>query len=101
MDGFGRPPLFVGEVALMRPDQVAARSPMAFENVIQQQMQLRLRALSSGSPTRGCEGQEGAHETRAVREGWTGRACKLIRNSIGANARYFTDTSQKPANRCR
>jgi hypothetical protein len=62
----------------------------AFENVIQQQMQIRWQELQTADPGAGAA----KLEARAIREGWT-RGMRLIQ-LIGANARYFTDTSQKP-----
>lgn len=79
----------VGEVGLADPTKSGSVAK-AFENIIQQQMQLRLRALQAAEP--GGDGQ--AIEGRAVREGWI-EGLRLIQR-IGANARYFTDTSQKP-----
>src|SRR6185503_13252535 len=62
----------------------------AFENIIQQQMQQRLHALQTAEPA----GDAKTIEDRAVREGWI-EGMRLVQR-IGANARYFTDTSQKP-----
>ena len=72
-------PRLVGEVALADPTKSGSVAK-AFENIIQQQMQRALKA--------------GRDETSAVREGWE-RGLQLIQ-LMGANARYFTDTSQKP-----
>ncbi|MDP3071102.1 MAG: ABC transporter substrate-binding protein [Opitutaceae bacterium] len=72
-------PRFVGEVGLADPTKSGSVAK-AFENIIQQQMQRRLQA--------------GRPEAEAVREGWLD-GLRLIQR-IGANARYFTDTSQKP-----
>ena len=72
-------PRFIGEIALCDPTKSGSIT-MAFENVIQQQMQAQLPATSS--------------EAAAVRAGWM-TGLQLIQR-IGANARYFTDTSQKP-----
>jgi ABC-type Fe3+ transport system substrate-binding protein len=74
-------PRYVGELALADPAKSSSIAK-AFENLIQQQMQRRLAALGP------------AHEARAVREGWLA-GLKLIQR-LGANARYFTDSSQKP-----
>jgi len=71
-------PRLVGAVALCDPTKSGSIA-MAFENVIQQQMQERLASMP---------------ESRAVREGWL--AGLMLLQRIGANARYFTDTSQKP-----
>lgn len=82
-------PRLIGEVALADPTKSGSVAK-AFENVIQQQMQRRLQALRAAEP-----GAPAADlEARAVREGWLNGMRVLQR--IGANARYFTDTSQKP-----
>jgi len=73
-------PRLAGEVALADPTKSGSVAK-AFENIIQQQMQRRLKLAP-------------ADEARAVREGWLD-GLRLIQR-IGANARYFTDTSQKP-----
>jgi ABC-type Fe3+ transport system substrate-binding protein len=72
-------PRFAGEIALCDPTKSGSIAT-AFENVIQQQMQAQLPAAGS--------------EAAAVRAGWL-KGLQLIQR-IGANARYFTDTSQKP-----
>lgn len=82
-------PRLIGEVALADPTKSGSVAK-AFENILQQQMQLRLRALEASEPA----GDIAALEARAVREGWV-EGMRLIQ-LIGANARYFTDTSQKP-----
>ncbi len=82
-------PRLMGEVALADPTKSGSVAK-AFENVIQQQMQRRLKALEREQP--GLD--VAARETLAVREGWT-EGLRLLQR-IGANARYFTDTSQKP-----
>ncbi len=82
-------PRFVGEVALADPTKSGSIAE-AFENMIQQQMQHRLRALQAAEPAVDAK----TRETQAVREGWLA-GLRLIQ-LIGANARYFTDTSQKP-----
>lgn len=80
-------PRFIGEVGLADPTKSGSVAK-AFENIIQQQMQQRLNALAGGAPaTREIE-------QRAVEEGWLA-GLKLVQ-LIGANARYFTDSSQKP-----
>lgn len=71
-------PRLAGAVALCDPTKSGSIA-MAFENVIQQQMQQRL----AGMP-----------EDQAIREGWLA-GLRLVQ-LIGANARYFTDSSQKP-----
>lgn len=82
-------PRLVGEVALADPTK-SGSAAKAFENIIQQQMQRRLHALQATEPA----GEPVALEGRAVREGWL--AGMRLLQQIGANARYFTDTSQKP-----
>jgi hypothetical protein len=82
-------PRLIGEVGLADPTKSGSVAK-AFENVIQQQMQRRLRTLQAAA--RGSD--SAAVETRAVREGWI-EGLRLVQR-IGANARYFTDSSQKP-----
>ncbi len=81
-------PRLAGEVALADPTKSGSIAK-AFENVIQQQMQRRLVALQAGGG-----GDAKAIEARAVSEGW--RDGLALMQLIGANGRYFTDTSQKP-----
>lgn len=82
-------PRLIGEVGLADPTKSGSVAK-AFENIIQQKMQQRLHALERTSPE-----LSGADlEARAVREGWL-EGLRLLQ-LIGANARYFTDTSQKP-----
>lgn len=71
-------PRLEGEVGLCDPTKSSSIAT-AFENVVQQQMSERLRTEP---------------EAQAVRDGWMA-GLRLIQR-IGANARYFTDTSQKP-----
>jgi len=81
-------PKLLGEVALCDPTKSSSIAK-AFENVIQEQMQQRLAQLVAET------GRPGAElEALAVEEGWLA-GLRLIQR-IGANARYFTDTSQKP-----
>lgn len=75
-------PRFFGEVGLADPTKSGSVAK-AFENIIQQQMQRRVRRAAPGEP-----------EATAVRDGWID-GLRLIQR-IGANARYFTDSSQKP-----
>ncbi len=78
-------PRFAGEIGLADPTKSGSVAK-AFENIIQQQMQRELRRLTEeGMPD---------PEPKAVREGWLA-GLRLIQ-LMGANARYFTDTSQKP-----
>jgi ABC-type Fe3+ transport system substrate-binding protein len=79
-------PKLVGTVGLADPTKSGSVAK-AFENIIQQQMQRKLKTLSAASP--------GAEvEAAAVQQGWIA-GLRLIQ-LIGANARYFTDSSQKP-----
>lgn len=82
-------PRLMGEVALADPTKSGSVAK-AFENIIQQQMQRRLHALQTAEPA----AAPADLEARAVREGWI-EGMQLLQR-IGANARYFTDTSQKP-----
>ncbi len=82
-------PRLVGEIGLADPTKSSSIAK-AFENLIQQKIQKRLallRQANGGLTTKDLEAQ-------AVREGW-GTGLQLIQ-LIGANARYFTDSSQKP-----
>lgn len=82
-------PRLIGEVALADPTKSGSVAK-AFENILQQQMQRRLQALQAARP-----GAAAAEvEEAAVREGWL-EGMRILQR-IGANARYFTDTSQKP-----
>lgn len=80
---------YFGEVALCDPTKSGSIAK-AFENVLQQQMQRRWRELREASPAAAPE----ELERQAVREGWE-RGLRILQ-LVGANARYFTDTSQKP-----
>jgi len=82
-------PKLVGEVALADPTKSSSIAK-AFENLIQQQMQKRLEELRAARPEAPIE----ELEPRAVNEGWI--AGLRLMQLIGANSRYFTDTSQKP-----
>ncbi len=82
-------PRLLGEVALCDPRKSGSIA-QAFENVIQQQMQQRWQALRAANPA----GEPKALEAQAVREGWI-KGLQMMQ-LIGANSRYFTDTSQKP-----
>lgn len=82
-------PRLAGEVGLADPTKSGSVAK-AFENIIQQVMQRRLRELEAAEPG----GDVSARELRAVRDGWI-EGMRLVQ-LIGANARYFTDTSQKP-----
>lgn len=82
-------PALAGEVALADPTKSGSVCE-AFENILQQQMQRRLIALEHDEPT--LDASE--REQRAVRDGWLAGLALIQR--IGANARYFTDNSQKP-----
>jgi len=82
-------PRFLGEVALSDPTKSGSIAT-AFENVVQQQMQRRLDALLASEPA----GDPKKLEAVAVRQGWI-EGLRLLQ-LVGANARYFTDSSQKP-----
>lgn len=81
-------PAYEGEVALCDPTKSSSIAK-AFENVIQQQMYREWDRLvrETGLPRKELE-------ARAVRAGWE-RGLSILQR-IGANARYFTDSSQKP-----
>ncbi len=82
-------PLYYGEVALCDPTKSGSIAK-AFENVIQQRMQQRFKALSAAQPGADLK----VIEAQAVRDGWN-EGLQVLQ-LIGANSRYFTDTSQKP-----
>ncbi len=82
-------PKYRGEIALSDPTKSGSMAT-AFANVIQQNIQRRLAALEAAAGGKITP----ELEARAVREGWA-TGLQLIQ-LIGANARYFTDTSQKP-----
>jgi ABC-type Fe3+ transport system substrate-binding protein len=82
-------PRYFGEVALCDPTQSGSIAA-AFENVIQQRMHRRLLALRAAEPALDVK----TATARAVRQGWID-GLRLLQLA-GANARYFTDTSQKP-----
>jgi len=82
-------PRYVGEIALADPTKSSSIAK-AFENLIQQQMQQRLVALRAAAPDR----PAAELEAQAIREGWA-RGLQVLQ-LIGANSRYFTDSSQKP-----
>ena len=73
-------PRLAGSIALTDPTKSGSIAK-AFENVIQQQMQLQLD-------------QTPDDEERAIRSGWI-KGLQLLQLAA-ANARYFTDSSQKP-----
>lgn len=81
-------PRYEGEVALCDPTKSSSIAK-AFENVIQQNIYREWDRLEreSGRP-------RAELEAEAVRRGWE-RGLSLLQR-IGANARYFTDSSQKP-----
>ncbi len=80
-------PELLGEVALADPRRSASVAA-ALEMVVQEQMQRRYEALAAAEP------DEARREERAVREGWI-EGLRLLQLAA-ANARYFTDSSQKP-----
>lgn len=77
-----------GELALADPTKSGSINK-AFEMVVQQAMQDRYGELMAEGVS------EEEADFRAPREGWM-NGFKLLQN-LGANARYFTDSSQKPA----
>jgi iron(III) transport system substrate-binding protein len=79
-------PRFVGELGLCDPTKSGSIAA-AFENVVQQQIELRFSAGPLATDAK-------EDPSARIREGWTD-AMRLIQLQ-GANARYFTDTSQKP-----
>lgn len=74
-------PRLMGEVGLADPTKSGSVCE-AFEAILQQQMQQRVAKAAE------------ADERAAVEAGWTD-GLRLIQR-MGANARYFTDSSQKP-----
>lgn len=82
-------PRFLGQVGLCDPTQSGSIAA-AFENVIQQQIHRSLDALRAADPA----ADPKAAAAKAVRQGWVD-GLRLLQ-LVGANARYFTDTSQKP-----
>lgn len=75
-------PRYLHEIALANPTQSASVN-RSFEMLIQEQMVERWKALGNQPET----------EDAARQEGWTAAMRMLMR--IGANARYFTDSSTK------
>ena len=82
-------PLYFGQIAVSDPTKSGSMA-QAFEMIIQQQMHL---ALDERRKTKD-EGSKLQDEEEAVRLGWI-RGLRIVQK-IAANARYFTDTSQKP-----
>lgn len=80
-------PELLGEVALADPTRSASVAA-AFEMIVQEQMQEREEALRATEP------DAAKREARAVREGWI-EGLRLLQLAA-ANARYFTDSAQKP-----
>ena len=81
---------YFGQIAVCDPSKSGSMT-QAFEMILQQQMQIRLKELeqmnaSADSPSDRVD--------QAIQEGWM-KGMQLIQK-ISANARYFTDTSQKP-----
>jgi iron(III) transport system substrate-binding protein len=83
-------PRYAGQIALADPTKSSSIAKV-FENIIQQEIHRRLAALRAES--RDAVGEKQL-EARAVREGWL-EGLRVIQG-IGANARYFTDSAQKP-----
>lgn len=87
-------PRLFGQVAVCDPTKSGSMT-QAFEMIIQQQMQMRLAELIAQSGYANPDPDTLARlESIAVTEGWD-RGMRLIQ-IISANARYFTDSSQKP-----
>ena len=84
-------PRLRGEVALADPTKSSSMAK-AFENLIQQHMQERWLALMVAAD-RISALDEKAIEAQAIREGWIEGLQSI--QLIGANARFFTDSSQK------
>lgn len=82
-------PRYAGQIALADPTKSSSIAK-AFEIMVQQQMQRRVAAARAGVGKTLTKDAEAA----AVREGWAD-GLRLIQR-ISANARYFTDSSQKP-----
>jgi ABC-type Fe3+ transport system substrate-binding protein len=82
-------PRFFGQIGLCDPTKSGSIT-VAFENVIQQQMHRRLDRIRAEQPGLSPAAASGL----AARQGWVD-ALRLLQK-VGANARYFTDTSQKP-----
>lgn len=76
-------PRLIGDVGLADPTKSGSVAK-AFENILQQKMQARLPPGDRSAEA----------EARAVRQGWI-EGLQLVQ-LIGANSRYFTDSSQKP-----
>jgi iron(III) transport system substrate-binding protein len=91
LNGWGElaDPRLLGEVAVCDPSKSGSMT-QAMEMIIQQQMHLRLAELIQEAPQADLE----SLEKIAVAEGWL-RGMSLLQR-ISGNARYFTDTSQKP-----
>ncbi len=85
-------PRLLGQVALSDPSKSGSVTK-AFEMVIQQQMQLRLAALQASQQDDKWKKSPEQLQKQAIREGWLA-GMQLIQK-IGANARYFTDSSTK------
>ncbi len=81
-------PKLFGEVAICDPTKSGSIAK-SFESIIQEQIYLEWDKLAkeTGKP-------KAELEKQAVAQGWV-RGLRLLQN-IGANARYFTDSSQKP-----
>lgn len=80
---------YFGQIAVCDPTKSGSMT-QAFEMILQQQMQSRLRELRRDLPNSSDE----TLEPVAVRDGWE-RGMRNIQ-IISANARYFSDSSQKP-----
>ena len=85
-------PVYRRQLALADPTKSGAAAKV-YEMVVQQLMQLRLAALEHAEP--GGDNEANAERERRARdEGWREAMQLFIR--LGGNARYFSDSSQKP-----
>lgn len=81
-------PRLMGEVAVCDPTKSGSIAK-SFESIIQEQIYLEWERLAAGT------GRPRAEvEKQAVAQGWR-RGLQMLQ-AVGANARYFTDSSQKP-----
>lgn len=86
-------PNYSGFIALADPGK-SASAAMAFEMIIQQQMQLSLARLKKAAANPNAASGPLKTEADAISEGWT-LGLQIIQK-IAANARYFTDSAPRP-----
>ena len=84
-------PVFFRQLALADPTK-SSSAGKAYEMLVQQLMQ---QAAGSGALDTATAAESKAAEARAKSVGWNDALATLIK--LGANTRYFSDTSQKPA----